>query len=148
MILAGKVFPYLEHQRHFEQEILPLLDERRQFIGPVGPPERARLLSAARCLVIPSLIEETSSLVAMEALASATPVVALRRGSLPEVVEEGRTGVLAEDPLQLVDAIASVSNIDPRTCRRSAEARFDSVRMIESYLSLYSQLIEGLADVG
>lgn len=153
LLLAGRVFPYSEHLRYFQQEIRPLLDARRRFVGAVGPVERARLLSGARCLVIPSLIEETSSLVAMEALASATPVVALRRGSLPEVIEDGRTGLLVEDPSQLVDAISRVSAIDPKTCRRTAEERFDSLHMVQRYLSLYSRLTRatpkrGLANVG
>lgn len=98
--------------------------------------------------MIPSLIEETSSLVAMEALASGTPVVALQRGSLPEVIDEGRTGVFADDPPGLVDAIARVSAIDPRTCRHTAEQRFDSRRMLDGYMTLYSHLMRALADVG
>lgn len=148
LLLAGHVFPYPEHYRYFEHRILPLLDEKRRFIGAVGPVERSRLLAGARAVVIPSLIDETSSLVGMEALASATPVVALRRGALSEIVEHGRTGILVDHPAQLCDAILASRSIDPRACRQAAERRFASTRMIGEYLALYKGLARRLADVG
>ena len=76
MVLAGEVFRYPAHEQYFRDEIAPRLDASRRFIGPVGLHRKRRLLSEARCLLAPSLAPETSSLVAMEALACGTPVIA------------------------------------------------------------------------
>ncbi|MBV8056251.1 MAG: glycosyltransferase, partial [Deltaproteobacteria bacterium] len=74
-ILAGQVYGYADHRRYFSGEILPRLDDHRRFIGPIAGALKRHLLSAAKCVLIPSLVAETSSLVGMEALACGTPVV-------------------------------------------------------------------------
>ncbi|MDB5173667.1 MAG: glycosyltransferase family 4 protein, partial [Phycisphaerales bacterium] len=96
-VLAGCVFPYAEHERYFREQIVPRLSRTARFIGPVGPHRKRRLLAAARCLLVPSVAPETSSLVAMEALAAGMPVIALRSGALPDIVEHGVTGFLVND---------------------------------------------------
>ncbi len=83
LVLAGEVFPYEAHHRYAAEVMSPLLDEDRRWIGPVAGARKRRLLAEARCLVVTSVVAETSSLVAMEALSSGSPVVALRRGALP-----------------------------------------------------------------
>jgi glycosyltransferase involved in cell wall biosynthesis len=147
LILAGQVFPYEDHQRYFYQQIVPRLDHLRRFIGAIGLEEKRRLLPAARCVVIPSLVEETSSLVAMEALACGTPVVALERGALREIVEPGRTGLLVEDAEQMARAIVATEMLDPLVCRQAAVARFSAERMCGEYLDLYAQLSAAKHDV-
>jgi glycosyltransferase involved in cell wall biosynthesis len=143
LLLAGAVFPYPEHRRYFEEEIRPRLDPRRRWIGPVAGAAKRRLLAAARCLLAPSLAPETSSLVAREALAAGTPVVALRAGALAETIESGRTGVLVDHPEALADAIADARRLDPEECRDVARARFSAGRMIEQYLDAYRRLASG-----
>jgi glycosyltransferase involved in cell wall biosynthesis len=143
LLLAGAVFPYPEHRRYFEEEIRPRLDRRRRWIGPVAGAAKRRLLGAARCLLAPSLAPETSSLVAREALAAGTPVVALRSGALAETIEPGRTGVLVDNPEALADAIADARRLDPEECRGVARARFSAGRMIEQYLDAYRRLAAG-----
>jgi glycosyltransferase involved in cell wall biosynthesis len=140
LILAGEVFPYGEHQRYFGEQIAPRLGGGVRFLGPLGLRRKRRLLAAARCLVVPSRIAETSSLVAMEALACGTPVVAFRAGALPEIVEHGRTGLLVSDVREMAEALRAVQAIDPAECRREAERRFSSGLMISRYLDLYRQL--------
>ncbi|HEY8428049.1 MAG TPA: glycosyltransferase [Sandaracinaceae bacterium] len=143
LVIAGRVFDYPAHRRYFEARIRPELGPAVRFLGPVGPRVKRRLLAGARALLVPSLAEETSSLVAMEALASATPVIAFARGALPEIVEHERTGLLTDGAAGMAEALARVDAIDPRACRRAAEARFDAARMHERYLGLYREVAGG-----
>ncbi|HEU4700442.1 MAG TPA: glycosyltransferase [Gemmatimonadales bacterium] len=145
LLLAGAVFPFEEHRRYFEREIRPRLDRRRRFVGPVGVRSKRGLLGRARCLLVPSLAPETSSLVAMEALASGTPVVAFRVGALSEIVEHGRTGYLVDDAHEMAEAIASVPTLDPAECRAAARERFSATRMSARYLDRYAAIAEGCA---
>jgi glycosyltransferase involved in cell wall biosynthesis len=140
LVLAGHVFSYPDHVRYFEDSIRPLLDRDRRFVGALRREAKRRILGRARCLVIPSRARETSSLVAMEALACGTPVVALRTGALPDILEDRVTGLLVDHPDDLGAALRAVSEIDPAACRRAAELRFDERRMTSEYLALYADL--------
>ena len=146
-LVGGEVFPYQAHQDYFEHEVAPLLDRRRRYLGPATFAQKRRLLAAARCLVIPSLVAETSSLVAMEAASCGTPVVAFRSGALPEVVEHGRTGFLVDDAEEMADAIKLCGSIDPAVCREVARRRFSNARMAADYLARYHALAGGDARV-
>jgi glycosyltransferase involved in cell wall biosynthesis len=140
LILAGEVFPYATHRRYFAEEVTPRLDRERRFVGPVGGARKRRLLAAARCVLVPSLAPETSSLVAREALAAGTPVVAFPAGALAETVEHGRTGFLVRDTEEMAKAIRLADGIDQAECRRAASARFPLSRMVEGYLAAYASL--------
>jgi glycosyltransferase involved in cell wall biosynthesis len=141
MLLAGQVFPYAAHEEYFEEEIKPRLDARRQFVGPVGFSKKRRLLSQAQCLLIPSTVAETSSLVAMEAMAAGTPVVAFRSGALPELIEHGRTGFIVSDVQEMAEAIRSAAKLDSEECRSAARTRFSAEVMVQRYLDSYERLI-------
>jgi glycosyltransferase involved in cell wall biosynthesis len=141
MLVAGAVFPYAEHQRYFERELEPRFDNARRWIGPVAGARKRRLIAGARCLVVASLAHETACLVAMEALAAGTPVVAFPNGALPEVVEDGVTGFLVEDVESMARAIGEAGRLDPEACRATARRRFPLARMTEAYLDLYDRLI-------
>jgi glycosyltransferase involved in cell wall biosynthesis len=140
MLLAGQVFPYPDHERYFHDQIAPLLDAERRFIGPVALARKRQLLAAARCLLVPSEAPETSSLVAMEALACGTPVIAFGAGALVEIVEHGRTGYVVADEAEMAAAIVRAPGIDPAACRRAAEQRFSAEVMTARYLHLYRRL--------
>lgn len=146
MVLAGQVFPYAFHQDYFKKDILPRLDQRRRFVGPAGFGQKRRLLSQARCLLVPSTVAETSSLVAMEALASGTPVIAFRSGALPEIVEHGRTGFLVSDTKEMAEAIPLASKLDPEACRHAAATRFSAAQMIRRYFDTYEHILEKTLD--
>ena len=163
-MLAGETFPYEAHQRYFAEEIEPRLTRsghahadhahasaplaEARFLGPVAGAAKARLLAHAACLLLPSLAPETSSLVAMEALAAGVPVIALASGAVPEIVDHGRTGFLIppepgggpEAVRALAEAMAQLPTLDRRACRAAAEERFSAQRMLQSYGKLYRQL--------
>lgn len=140
LLIGGEVYPYPAHQAYFAEQVAPRLDRRRRYLGPLGFERKRRLLAGARCLLVPSLVPETSSLVAMEAAACGTPVVAMRTGALPEVVEHGRTGFLVDDAAGMAAAIGRAHEIDPETCRAVARARFTPERMTAAYIERYHAL--------
>jgi glycosyltransferase involved in cell wall biosynthesis len=140
LLMGGAIYPYPAHERYFAEEVAPLLDGRRRFLGPVGFARKRRLLAAARCVLVPSTAPETSSLVAMEAAACGTPVVAFPSGALPETVEHGRTGFLVPDAAGMAEAIGRVGVLDPAAIRCAARERFSETRMASEYLALFRRL--------
>ena len=144
LVLGGEIFPARVHCDYFNESIAPRLSRMRRFIGPLRGARKARLLSSARCLLVPSLAPETSSLVAMESLASGTPVIAFRAGALADIVEHGRTGFLVQNEREMAEAIAAASTLDPGMCRAAAEARFSVQRMADEYFALYRSPISGV----
>ncbi len=141
--LAGTAFGYPAHLEYFDREIRPRLKDGRRFLGQVGLRRKQQLLAGAKCVLIPSLVPETSSLVAMEAMACGTPVVAFPFGALPELIDHGRTGFLVDDVKEMAEAIRAADTLDPATCRREAENRFSANRMFEQYLQLYEDVAGG-----
>ena len=141
MIVAGAVHPFRDHESYFACRVRPLLDDKRKYVGPVGLEEKKKLLAEARCVLIPSLAPETSSLVAMEAISSGTPVIAFRSGALPEVIEHGQTGFIVDSEDGMADALVRIKEVSPSTCYEQAKLRFDVRRMASDYMKLYTYLI-------
>ncbi|MBV8114955.1 MAG: glycosyltransferase [Silvibacterium sp.] len=146
VFLGGQVFPWRAHQAYFREKIQPLLENRNciqhKFCGPLPPPQRQQLLAQAKCLLHPTLAPETSSLVAMEALAAGTPVIAYPSGALPEIVEDGVTGFLVDSVESMAEAIGRIESIRPEVCREAAAERFSRTRMIRQYFDLYDSLVK------
>lgn len=143
LIIAGSIFEYPEHRQYFDSMVRPRLNKSIRFVGPVGGRHKAALLGAARCVLIPSLAPETSSLVAMEAMAAGTPIIAFPAGAIPEIVSHGRTGLLVSNVEEMARAIALVESIPPAQCRKEAERRFSSRRMVREYVDLYESILKG-----
>jgi glycosyltransferase involved in cell wall biosynthesis len=144
LVLAGKIYPFSYHQQYFQREIAPHL-ENGQSVRLVEAPSRAekiQLLSHARALLVPSLADETSSLVAMEAAACGTPVIAFLRGALPEVVRHALTGFVVDSVEEMAQAVARLKEIKPAVCRRHAEQNFSAARMAEDYEQVYTRVLE------
>lgn len=141
LIVAGQLFPYAWHQKYHDEEVAPRLDQRRRFIGPIGFDRKRRLLSAAQCLLVPSLVPETSSLVTMEAFACGTPVVGFPAGALPEIIEHGRTGFIVENEREMALAIKETAKLDPEACRHAARTRFSLDRTVQRYFDVYEQVV-------
>jgi glycosyltransferase involved in cell wall biosynthesis len=140
--LAGQVYPFSYHQQYFEREVSPRLRSmaNARFISTPPAELKRCLLRESQALLNTSLAEETSSLVAMEAAASGTPVVAFRKGALVELVREGVTGFLVEDLAQAALALQNIASISAKACVRRAQKNFSAVKMAERYSALYEQL--------
>jgi glycosyltransferase involved in cell wall biosynthesis len=129
--------------QHYKQDIAPLLDEAHdwvEFIGEVGGHEKDELLGNAHALLFPIDWPEPFGLVMIEALACGTPVIAWRNGSVPEVIDDGRTGFIVESVDEAVRAVARVSALNRETCRQVFEERFDAARMAHEYVEVYQRL--------
>ena len=139
VLLGGAVYPYPVHEAYFAELIQPRLKYGHRLLGALSNGRKRSLLAGARCVLIPSLVPETSSLVAMEAMACGTPVVAYRKGALNELVQHRRTGFLVNNVDEMANAISAVDDINSATCRCEAEARFSSDDMTAKYIRLYQQ---------
>lgn len=105
--------------------------------------EKHRFLPGARALLFPIDWPEPFGLVLIEALACGTPVIAFRRGSVPEIVEDGRTGFIVDDVEGAVRAVERLDEIDRERCRAAFEERFSATRMAADYLHIYETLLGG-----
>lgn len=141
LLLAGKIDS--ADQEHFTTAIQPRLDgDRIQYVGEADATAKRELLSTARALLFPIEWDEPFGLVMIEALSCGTPVLGLRRASVPEIVENGVTGFVVDDVEGLSRAIEQVDAIDRRTCRRRAEERFGYGRMVDDYERAFAGVIE------
>lgn len=141
LVLAGQVYPFSYHQQYFAREVVPNLGDHVEFIDSPSFEQKIDLLAHAAAVLIPSQVDETSSLVAMEAMACGTPVVAFRRGALPEVISDGETGFLVDNIDAMAAAINHLGRIHPETCRAQVERHFSAARMADDYESLYNRVL-------
>jgi glycosyltransferase involved in cell wall biosynthesis len=140
LIMAGVVQDW--YREYFETQIVPHIDgEQIVYAGEVSDDEKRARLARAKGFLFPILWPEPFGLVMIEAMAAGTPVVALRNGSVDEVMEHGRTGFVVDDVDQMVAAVGRLGEIDAHTCRRSVEERFSVARMTASYEALYAKLL-------
>jgi len=146
--LAGQIYPFSYHQQYFEKEVDPRLQQMPNATLVTSPTfeQKRKLLREAQALLITSLAKETSSLVAMEAAASGTPVIAFRHGALPEIAREGVTGFLADDVEGASAACQRITSIDRETCQQHARVNFSSAVMADGYAAVYDQIV-GLTSV-
>lgn len=143
LVLAGRLHPFPAHVAYFRREIAPALGGDVSWLPAPSAFERRELLRRCQAVLLPSQAEETSSLVAMEAAACGRPVVATRRGALPEIVRHGETGLLAATLDEFCRAAARAAGLDSAACRRAAEQAFDARRMAAEYAALYRRLAGG-----
>jgi glycosyltransferase involved in cell wall biosynthesis len=141
LILAGQVYPFRYHQEYFAREVEPMLGDGVEFIESPSFGKKIELLSRASALLVPSLVDETSSLVALEAMACGTPIIAFRRGALPEIVHDGATGFLVNDVEEMAAAAAQIHKIQPEACRAHVEQHFTADRMARDYENLYRRVL-------
>ena len=142
LVIAGNVEP--EHRRYFRERIQPALDGRAvRYLGPVDDAQKNVLLGGAAALLMPIQWDEPFGIVMAESLACGTPVVGLRRGSVPEVVTDGETGVVADDLEGMIAGVSRLTAVDRRACRAAAETRFSDRVVVESYRRIYADAVCG-----
>jgi glycosyltransferase involved in cell wall biosynthesis len=135
-------------QEYYKTKIQPLLNNSVvEFIGEIGYPDKNEFLGSALALLFPIDWPEPFGLVMIEALACGTPVIAYPRGSVPEIIEEGRTGFLVSDANRAAKAVEQVPQIRREECRRRFEERFSATRMAKDYLAVYQRLTRPVPEV-
>lgn len=132
----------VQDQRYFDEEVVPHIDgEQVKFLGSVGPELRGEILGGAAALLHPIAFDEPFGLSVVESMSCGTPVIAFRRGSMPEVVDPGVTGFLVDTIDEAVSAASRIAEIDRAGCRAQAERRFGVDRMVTSYLRVYRDIV-------
>ena len=139
--MAAKV-PRAE-SRYYKEHLQPLVDgEQVKLVGELNDAGKADLLKGASALLFPIDWPEPFGLVMIEAMASGTPVIAFRRGSVPEVIDEGVTGFIVDNEEEAVAAITRIPELGRRLARATVERRFSARRMAEDYLRFYEKLLQ------
>jgi glycosyltransferase involved in cell wall biosynthesis len=142
--VAAKI--YDEDRSYYQSAIEPLLRESQsfvEFVGEVGGKDKDDLIGRAYALLFPIDWPEPFGLVMIEALACGTPVIAWRNGSVPEIIEEGRTGFIVDNIDDAVRAVGSANRLSREDCRASFEDRFDAACMTSNYERVYRRLLSG-----
>ncbi len=144
LVIAGIV----QDEAYFRERVEPQLGPRVTYAGAVGPVERDELLGGAHALLHLISFAEPFGLSVVEALATGTPVVAFPLGSLPELVQEGRTGFLVPDLDGAVAAVARLGELRRADCRAEVELRFTAERMVADYETLFSAVVMRASSAG
>jgi glycosyltransferase involved in cell wall biosynthesis len=138
LVLCG----IIQDARYFREQVEPHIDgDRVVYLGSVGPERRAEVLGSAAALLHPIAFAEPFGLSVVEAMACGTPVIAYRRGSMPELVDEGVTGFLSDSIETATAAVDKLAGLDRAAIRRVAERRFSAARMVDDYLAVYRTLL-------
>ena len=138
LVMCGIV----QDRDYFAERVEPFIDgERVVHLGSVGPEQRGAVLGSGAALLHPIRFAEPFGLSVVESMACGTPVIAYRKGSMPEVVDEGVTGRLVDSVDEAVAAVAGIAGIDRATCSAHARRRFSADRMVDEYLAIYRKIV-------
>jgi glycosyltransferase involved in cell wall biosynthesis len=137
LIIAG----IIQDEQYFKKHIEPELNTNIQYIGTAGPEQRNALLGNAVALLHPINFEEPFGLSVAESMLCGTPVIAYKKGSMPELIKDKQTGFLVNNVDEAVKAITELSQIDRKACRDWAELQFSKEKMVEDYITLYHKIL-------
>jgi glycosyltransferase involved in cell wall biosynthesis len=141
LIIAGNISPLAHEQVYFQEEIQPRIDgDLVTYIGPVGDEAKQALLGGAAALLMPIEWEEPFPVVLPESMLCGTPLIAFRRGGVPEGIDHGRTGFLCDTPGQMASFVSRLPEIDRAAVRAEAVKRFSDSAIAGEYEQLYRQL--------
>ena len=139
LILAG----IIQDQAYHDQYVFPRIDNDKViYVGSVGPVERNRLLGKARALLHPIQFDEPFGLSVIESMACGTPVIAFDRGSMPELIENGKSGFLVNNVDEAIETVARIKELDRAACRCYVERHFTVERMISEYIQVYEKILD------
>jgi glycosyltransferase involved in cell wall biosynthesis len=128
--------------RYFSDYIFPHMRHKKiDYVGEVQGERKLNFLSRAKALLFPIRWDEPFGMAVIEALACGTPVIAMKRGAMPELIEHGVTGFLANDEKEFREYIKRIDEIDPHACRKSVEERFSGELMAKNYINRYENVI-------
>lgn len=147
--IAAKVAPRGDEREYFETVFRPALEaagDDVEFLGELTDPDRDRLFAESYAALMPGSWPEPFGLVAIEALATGTPVIARRIGALPEIIREGVDGQFGDDVTSMAFQVERVANLDRQAIRHSAMDRFSLERMVDGYERVYGTMLEGSED--
>lgn len=140
LVIAGQVPP--EEQKYFTKYVEPHIDGQKiRWIGPVGPKERNKVLNGAIASLHMINFDEPFGLTVVEAMAAGVPVVAINRGSMPEIISNNIDGFLVKNEAEAVSAIKKINTIDRVKCRAKVEAKFSCDTMVERYIRAYKKIL-------
>ena len=140
--IAGKCREPAE-RRYFQELVEPHLSAEIEYLGEVNHGQKVELLQNARATLFPIEWEEPFGLVMIESMACGTPVIAARWGAVPEVIEDGRSGIIVDNYRQMAAALSRADELDPLEIRAYAEERFSPERMVCAYVDAYETTIAG-----
>lgn len=144
--LPLKIAGIVQDEAYFEREVVPYLKPGVvDYLGAVGPDDRAALLGGAMVLLHLIHFDEPFGLSVVESMACGTPVLAHARGSMNELIQEGVNGFLMEEGADAREALAKVAALDRAAVRASVQERFSVARMVDAYLALYRHILEPVA---
>ena len=139
LIIAGNIQE--GHDEYFEKYIKPHLDNPLiDYVGPVNDEQKLYYLQRSKALLFPIKWEEPFGIVMIEAMACGTPVIAFKRGSVPEVVKDGITGYIVNNVKEMADAVEKLDNIDRRVVRKDCENRFSEEVIAKQYIELLKKI--------
>jgi glycosyltransferase involved in cell wall biosynthesis len=140
LIIAGNISPLPHEQEYFEREIRPAIDGGRvSYVGPVNDEQKRTLLGRAAAMLMPIEWEEPFPVVLPESMLCGTPLIAFRRGGVPEGIDHGRTGFLCDTVEEMAALVGRIGEIDRRVVRAEAERRFSDRAILAAYLELYER---------
>ena len=138
LIISGLI----QDQDYFDSRVKPYIDnETIVYAGNSGPQERDHLLGNAHALLHPVSFDEPFGLSVVEAMFCGTPVIAINRGSMPELIREGETGYLVSNIEEAVAAVNKIPSIKRIACRQWVESKFTREKMVEGYLDVYKKIL-------
>ncbi len=138
LIIAGNIPITPDNYSYYKTHIEPLIDNQQiKYVGALNDSEKNHYLQKAKALLFPIEWEEPFGMVMIEAMACGTPVIAFKRGAVPEVVEDGVNGFIVDTETEMIEKVALINTIDRKTCRESAKTRFDIKVIASQYLNIF-----------
>lgn len=139
LLIIGPVYP--DQQGYFDQYIKPNLNDKILYLGYIEQSHLVRYYQKAKAFLMPIQWEEPFGLTMIESMACGTPVIALRRGAVPEVIEDGVTGYVVDSLAEMCEAIQKIDQIDRKACRDHVKEHFSIEKMVDEYEAAFKRII-------